>query len=204
MRLGVAGGSTPAFSSPARAVVFHRLRRVEPRCAETGGDRSREHRCGGGEPSAWRSFRRTAVPAARCAADVVARKAAAALRPARSRRALARGARSAVSRFLQRPLGFALQHRALDAGTRCDAGLFAVTPFPAVHEAGAPCFSLRIECEGKVIAYSGDTEWNDDLAAAAHGADLFICECSSWERPLKGHIDYRTFAPRLAALGTNA
>ena len=98
-----------------------------------------------------------------------------------------------------RPLGFALDQRARGAGTRCDAGAFAVTPFPAVHEAGAPCFSLRIECEGKVIAYSGDTEWNDQLAAAARGADLFNCECSSWERPLKGHIDYRSVAPHLAA-----
>ena len=101
----------------------------------------------------------------------------------------------------ERPRGFALAHRTLSAGTRCDAGPFAVTPFPAVHDAGAPCFSLRIESEGKVIAYSGDTEWSAALAAAAHGADLFICECSSWERPLKGHIDYRTLAPKLAGLG---
>jgi ribonuclease BN (tRNA processing enzyme) len=101
----------------------------------------------------------------------------------------------------ERPLGFALEHRALSAGMRCDAGPFAVTPFPAVHDAGAPCYSLRVECEGKVIAYSGDTEWNDQLAGAARGADLFICECSSCERPLKGHIDYQTLAPKLAALG---
>jgi ribonuclease BN (tRNA processing enzyme) len=101
----------------------------------------------------------------------------------------------------ERPLGFALAHRALGARTRCETEHFAVTPFPAIHDAGAPCFSLRIECEGKVIAFSGDTEWNDELATAARGADLFICECSSWERPLKGHIDYRTLAPKLAALG---
>jgi ribonuclease BN (tRNA processing enzyme) len=101
----------------------------------------------------------------------------------------------------QRPLGFALEHRSLVAGTRSSANGFAVTPYPAQHEAGAPCFSLRIDCDDKVITYSGDTEWNDQLAAAARGADLFICECSSWERPLKGHIDYRTLAPQLAALG---
>jgi ribonuclease BN (tRNA processing enzyme) len=100
----------------------------------------------------------------------------------------------------QQPLSFALAHRTLQAGGRCDAGGFAVTAFPAVHDAGAPCYSLRIECEGKVIAYSGDSEWNDGLAATARGADLFICECSSWERPLKGHIDYRTLEPWLASL----
>lgn len=101
----------------------------------------------------------------------------------------------------ERPLGFPLDHRPLNAGTRCDTEHFAVTPFPATHDAGAPCYSLRIECKGKVIAYSGDTEWSDDLAAAARGADLFICECSSWERPLKGHIDYQTLAPKLGGLG---
>ncbi|HEY3918721.1 MAG TPA: MBL fold metallo-hydrolase [Stellaceae bacterium] len=101
----------------------------------------------------------------------------------------------------QRPLGFALEHRALAAGTRCVTDGFAVTPYAAAHEAGAPCFSLRIECDERTIAYSGDTEWTEDLAAAASGADLFICECSSWERPLKGHLDYARLAPKLAALG---
>ena len=101
----------------------------------------------------------------------------------------------------RQPLGFALEHRALSAGTRCAAAGFAVTPYAAVHEAGAPCFSLRIECDDKLLAYSGDTEWSEQLAAAARGADLFICECSSWERPLKGHIAYRSLAPQLAALG---
>ena len=101
----------------------------------------------------------------------------------------------------KQPLGFALEHRALAAGTRTEADGFAVTPYAAVHEAGAPCFSLRIECEGKVLTYSGDTEWNDQLAAAARGADLFICECSSWARPLKGHIAYRDLEPRLETLG---
>jgi ribonuclease BN (tRNA processing enzyme) len=101
----------------------------------------------------------------------------------------------------EKPLGFALEYRTLAAGRRCDAGHFAVTPFPAIHDAGAPCYSLRIECEGKTIAYSGDTEWNENLAPAARGADLFICECSSWEGPLTGHIDYRTLGPKLDTLG---
>jgi ribonuclease BN (tRNA processing enzyme) len=101
----------------------------------------------------------------------------------------------------ERPLGFALEHRTLAAGTRCAAPGFVVTPYPAEHEAGAPCFSLRIECDDKVIAFSGDTEWTEQLVAAASGADLFICECSSWERPLKGHLDYRHLAPKLGAIG---
>ena len=73
----------------------------------------------------------------------------------------------------------------------------AVTPFLAEHSAGAPCFSLRVECDGKIVTYSGDTEWTERLALAAQGADLFICECSSFERPIKGHLDYARLSPRL-------
>ncbi|HLI23030.1 MAG TPA: MBL fold metallo-hydrolase, partial [Stellaceae bacterium] len=103
-----------------------------------------------------------------------------------------------------RALPFAIDMRTLEAGAPSEGPGFAVTPYPARHEAGAPCFSLRIECEGKTIAFSGDTEWSDDLAVAARGADLFLCECSSFERPLKGHIAYRDLAPRLAAVQVEA
>src|SRR5256886_11115048 len=40
-------------------------------------------------------------------------------------------------------------------------GPFTVTPFPVVHASGAPSFALRLACDGKVIAYSGDTEWTE-------------------------------------------
>jgi len=83
----------------------------------------------------------------------------------------------------------------------CGAG-FAVTPYPAVHSAGGnPCFSLRFECDGKVVTYSGDTAWSDALAQAAQGSDLFICECSSYEKPVKGHLAYLPLKQNLPALG---
>jgi len=62
-------------------------------------------------------------------------------------------------------------------------------------------FSLRFECDGNVVTYSGDTAWNDDLAAAARGADLFICECSSYEKPVKGHLAYLPLKDKLPAIG---
>src|SRR6266567_3958073 len=55
-------------------------------------------------------------------------------------------------------------------------GPFTVTPFPVVHASGAPSFALRLACDGKVIAYSGDTEWTEVLLDAARAADLFIAE----------------------------
>jgi ribonuclease BN (tRNA processing enzyme) len=41
-----------------------------------------------------------------------------------------------------------------------------------------------------VIAFSGDTRWTPALAELARGADLFVCECSTYETPLASHISY--------------
>jgi ribonuclease BN (tRNA processing enzyme) len=86
-------------------------------------------------------------------------------------------------------------------GGRVERDGFAVTFFAADHSAGAPCHILRVELDGRVVTYSGDTAWTDNLVAAARGADLFICECSSWDRPLRGHLSYAELAPRLPEIG---
>ena len=65
------------------------------------------------------------------------------------------------------------------------------------HYSGAPSYALRIETEGKVLTYSGDTEWVDELVPATHGADLFICEAYFFDKTMKYHLDYTTLARRL-------
>ncbi len=40
------------------------------------------------------------------------------------------------------------------------------------------CYAMRIECEDKVLVYTGDTGWIDELATFANGTDLLICESS--------------------------
>ena len=54
--------------------------------------------------------------------------------------------------------------------------------------------SIRVEYGGKLIAYSGDTEWTDSLPDVARGADLFVCECNYFDKQVPGHLDYRTLA----------
>ncbi len=98
-------------------------------------------------------------------------------------------------------LRFPLEISEMTTGVRAEYPGFAVTPFPAEHFAGAPCHSLRLELDGKIVTYSGDTAWTDTLLDAARDADLFICECSSHERRLAGHLSYAELAPRLAASG---
>ncbi|MGB8181204.1 MAG: MBL fold metallo-hydrolase [Stellaceae bacterium] len=98
-------------------------------------------------------------------------------------------------------LKFAIDYLTHRPGARHSRNGLGVTPYAAVHSAGAPCFAVRIECDGKTIAYSGDTAWTDSLIEVAHGADLFVCECSSFERGLPGHLSWQTLAGRLPTIG---
>jgi ribonuclease BN (tRNA processing enzyme) len=77
-----------------------------------------------------------------------------------------------------------------------------VTAFPVEHPSGSPSYALRLNCEDKVICYTGDTEWVDALIPAAHGADLFIAEAYTAERRVRFHLDWATLQrhlPEIAA-----
>jgi ribonuclease BN (tRNA processing enzyme) len=54
-----------------------------------------------------------------------------------------------------------------------------------------------VECGDKVIAYSGDTEWDDTLIEVASDADLLICEAYFFDKRVKYHLDYRSLRARL-------
>lgn len=96
---------------------------------------------------------------------------------------------------------FALEIRELALHERADVNGLAVTPYLMKHYSGAPSYALRIETEGKVLTYSGDTEWVDELIPAAKGADLFVCEAYFFDKVMKYHIDYSTLMKRLPDIG---
>jgi ribonuclease BN (tRNA processing enzyme) len=77
-------------------------------------------------------------------------------------------------------------------------GAVDVTPFPVVHgESGGPFLAYRIEAEGRVIAYSADTEWTQTLIPAARDADLFIAEAYYYDRIVKNHLSLKTLEAHL-------
>jgi ribonuclease BN (tRNA processing enzyme) len=96
-----------------------------------------------------------------------------------------------------KPYKFLLEFAELRAGETFRRDPYAVTPFPADHSAGAPCYALRLEVEGKAVAYSGDGAWSEGLAAAGRGVDLFIAETYFYERAVTQHLDFKTLAERL-------
>lgn len=86
----------------------------------------------------------------------------------------------------------------LEIGRRTVVGSVAVTPYPVRHsEPAGPCLGVRIEAEGRVIGFSGDTEWVDELVTIGRDADLFICEAYMRERVVKAHLALATLQQHL-------
>lgn len=96
---------------------------------------------------------------------------------------------------------FDLEIRELELHERVETNGLAVTPYLMKHYSGAPSYALRIETEGKVLTYSGDTEWVEELIPAARNADLFICEAYFFDKVMKYHIDYTTLVNHLPRIG---
>jgi ribonuclease BN (tRNA processing enzyme) len=80
-------------------------------------------------------------------------------------------------------------------------GGVSVTPFLADH--GDPTgsfFAYRIEAEGRTVAYTGDTEWTEELIEAGRGADLFIAEAYFNDKKVKNHLDLATLIEHLPSI----
>lgn len=89
----------------------------------------------------------------------------------------------------------------MDPERRRELGGITVTPYVVRHPSGDPPLALRVECAGKVVAYTGDTEWTEALIPAAQGADLLIAEAYTYDRRVKFHMDLQTLLSRRGDLG---
>jgi ribonuclease BN (tRNA processing enzyme) len=80
-------------------------------------------------------------------------------------------------------------------------GAVSVTPYPVLHgNSGGPFLGLRVEAEGRVMAYSADTEWTETLVPLGGGADLFIAEAYTYDRTVKNHLSLATLEAHLAEI----
>src|SRR5207249_2430438 len=76
-----------------------------------------------------------------------------------------------------------------------------VLPFAVPHVKELVSLAYRIEVGGRTILYSGDSAWTEEFIERSKGADLFICECSTYETRLDVHISYPEIAARARELG---
>ncbi|MCP5370242.1 MAG: MBL fold metallo-hydrolase [Hyphomicrobiales bacterium] len=79
-----------------------------------------------------------------------------------------------------------------------------VTPVEVDHPVGdTPPTALRIETSGKVLAYTGDTQWTDAILQASRDSDLFICECYYDDLRDNGkHMNWPTVSANMDRLAT--
>ena len=98
-------------------------------------------------------------------------------------------------------LSFPLEFPELPAGVAQAIGGVTVLSVLTPHAEELVCFAYRIEVAGRTILYSGDTAWNEALVTLAHGADLFLCECSTYETRLDIHLAYPEIAARARDFG---
>ena len=56
---------------------------------------------------------------------------------------------------------------------------------------------VRITIGEKVLAFSGDTTWHNNLIPISKDADLFICECNFWEGENPTHLSWEVLKKHL-------
>jgi ribonuclease BN (tRNA processing enzyme) len=96
---------------------------------------------------------------------------------------------------------FEMSFHDIEGATPLDCQGISVLPVEVVHESGAPAYALRMEADGRLFAYSGDTGWCDGVIEAGRDADLYLMECSTYDFKLSMHLDYLTIAEHFDRIG---
>ncbi|NUM34214.1 MAG: MBL fold metallo-hydrolase [Candidatus Brocadiae bacterium] len=74
-----------------------------------------------------------------------------------------------------------------------------IFPIPMKHKKES--LGYRIQTQGKTIAFTGDTAWNDDMINLSKDADLLITECVDYQKTSKNHLSYQELKEHSALLG---
>lgn len=81
---------------------------------------------------------------------------------------------------------------------RVPAAGAVVTGYAVDHPSGSPSLGLRLDCDGRVLAYTGDTAWTEEIVKIGRRADLLLAEAYFFEKKTPFHLDFATLRERLA------
>lgn len=84
---------------------------------------------------------------------------------------------------------FAITYRELGAQATT-IGPLDVRAHPVAHLPATVPHGLRVTTAGRIVAYTGDTEWCDALPVLARGADLLIAEAYSFDKAIPQHLSH--------------
>lgn len=65
---------------------------------------------------------------------------------------------------------------AYDPNSTLTVGPFSISFLMTAHP--VPCFAMRIEADEKVLIYTADTSFKEELIAFSEKADVLLCECN--------------------------
>jgi ribonuclease BN (tRNA processing enzyme) len=99
------------------------------------------------------------------------------------------------------PRRFDLRFQELTQSMPWQVGSIRVAAFEVEHPSGAPSHALRFDIGGKVLAFTGDTQWVETLVPAGQGADLYIMECYHFEGSPRYHMSWKKIAGELDRIG---
>lgn len=85
---------------------------------------------------------------------------------------------------------FDLQYVEMPVLTPNRIGPLTINTFPALHTPETNPTNVRVELDGKVVSYTGDSAWTSHFGDLANDADLFVCECYSFSKPIRFHTNY--------------
>lgn len=87
-----------------------------------------------------------------------------------------------------------------EVSARIGSESLKATGYVVAHPSGTPSHALRIQCDGKTLGFSGDTEWVDTLLKVSNDADLFISECYTFDQDVRFHLNYKTLNEKISLL----
>lgn len=85
---------------------------------------------------------------------------------------------------------FDLSIQEIEVGPRQEVEGIGISGLEGSHPSGGPSLALRLEVDGRVICYTGDTAWVPAIAQISRGADLLIAECYRVDRGVPYHMNH--------------
>lgn len=79
-----------------------------------------------------------------------------------------------------------------------DINELTILALPVMHSPPSNPYGVRIACAGKTLAFSGDTEWHENLLDLGQNTDVFIMECFKDQELTAGHLSLKTIEEKAA------
>ena len=104
--------------------------------------------------------------------------------------------------LMGKKLPFDVVYRQINPKTIEEVNGAQINFFRVSHGTSKDVYGLRVTADGKVISYTGDSQWTNNLIPLAKESDLLISECFAYSESVPSHLDYKTLVKQRDKLGS--